>query len=62
MVYKFICQTFKKISETNLPFNACIKNEYKEFLAPHHSWIVKNSVGTALGFASSKREPFLKAF
>jgi hypothetical protein len=58
----FVSQVLKKMSENKLPFNTCIKNAYHEVLAPHHPWIVKTSVGVALGFASSKRGPALKAF
>lgn len=58
----FQMKILKNMMDTNLPFNTCIKSAYQEVLAPHHSWIVKTSVNVALGFASSKREPALKAF
>lgn len=58
----FVSKTLRNMLETEYPFNKCIKNAYIEVLAPHHSWIVKNSVSVAMGFAGSKRGPALNAF
>jgi hypothetical protein len=60
--FDFISTIFKNILNSKDVFSTCIKNAYYEVLAPHHSWLVKQSVGMALNFAGSKREPALTAF
>jgi hypothetical protein len=58
----FISQILKNMLNTNDQFNTCIKSAYMEVLAPHHSWLIKQSVSIVMNFASSKRDPALKAF
>jgi hypothetical protein len=58
----FLYKTFKNMLNTTDPFSSCIKNAYNEVLAPHHPWLVRNSVSLILNMAGSKREPALDAF
>lgn len=58
----FLYKTFKNMLSTEEAFSSCIKNAYNEILAPHHPWLVRNSVSLILGMAGSKREPALEAF
>lgn len=58
----FLTKTLQNMLNTKDDFSKCIKNAYSEVLAPHHPWLVRTSVGVALGFATSKRGPAYKAF
>jgi hypothetical protein len=58
----FLTKTLQNMLDTKDGFDKCIKGAYTEVLAPHHPWLVRTSVGVALGFASSKRNGAYKAF
>jgi len=58
----FVSQTFKNIANTRESFSSCLKKAYSLVLAPHHGWVVKQSVSIAMSFAGSSKEPALKAF
>jgi len=58
----FISTILKNMLNTTDGFSTCLKHAYTEVLAPHHSWLIKKSVGVAFSFATSKRGPALMAF
>lgn len=58
----FLFETFRNMINTQDPFNTCIRKAYDKVLAPHHSWLIRKTVGVALSFAPSKRAAPLKSF
>lgn len=59
---EFLYTILKNILDTEDPFSSCIKKAYQDVLAPHHPWLIRNSIKVALNLAGQSRSPALKAF
>jgi hypothetical protein len=58
----FVSQSLKNMANTTDSFSSCLKKAYLQVLAPHHSWVVKQSVTIAMSFAGSSKDPAMRAF